>query len=601
PLSPPLTAAVPAHEVEVHMAGVTQVALLHRRADLACGLTVNGPALIADSTSTIAVEPDWSAEVLADQSLLLRRSTPRAAAADDLHADPVRLAIFGGIFMGIAEEMGAALQRSAASVNIRERLDYSCALFDDAGCLIANAPHIPVHLGSMGDSVRALIASRLADGRGLVAGDVYATNDPYRGGTHLPDITVIQPVFAGGDRPAFFVAARGHHADIGGIAPGSMPADSRSIEDEGVVLRDALVVDGGRFCETALRALLSDGPWPARNIDQNIADLAAQVAACARGAAGLEQLVRERGLGVVTAYMAHVQAHAERSARRLIRGLADGRFSVETDEGAVVCVAMRVATQSGALTVDFTGTSAQRPGNTNAPLSVVRAAVLYVLRLLVGEAVPLNDGFLRPVTLIVPPGSMLNPRYPAAIVAGNVETSQVITDALLGALGAMAGSQGTMNNFTFGDDALQYYETIAGGTGAGPGFAGASAVQSHMTNSRLTDPEVLEARFPVLVEAFGVRRGSGGAGQWSGGDGVVRRLRFRKAMAANILSNNRRIAPFGLAGGGDGIPGDNRVERADGTVDRFPATASFALSAGDVVVIETPGGGGYGAACKGER
>lgn len=580
--------------VEAYMAGAMHRAPLLARARLAPGGRVEGPALVRDDTSMIVLEPGWSGDIRADGGLLLRRTGPRTGDVAGTAIDPVRLAIFAGLFMGIAEEMGAALQRSAASVNIRERLDYSCALFDAEGRLVANAPHIPVHLGSMGDSVRAIIASRSADGRGMVPGDVYATNDPYRGGTHLPDITVIQPVFAGGERPAFYVAARGHHADIGGIAPGSMPADSRSIDEEGVVLSDVLVVEGGALREAELRALLAGGRWPARNIAQNIADLAAQVAACARGAAGLMQLVDERGADSVTAYMTHVQTHAEQCARALISGLADGAFAVETDEGAVVRVAVRVDAGAGGLTVDFTGTSEQRPGNTNTPLSVVRAAVLYVLRVLVGEDVPLNDGFLRPVTLVVPAGSMLNPHYPAAIVAGNVETSQVITDAMFGALGAMAASQGTMNNFTFGDDALQYYETIAGGTGAGPGFAGASAVQSHMTNSRLTDPEVLEARYPVVVDSFAIRRGSGGAGEWSGGDGVVRRLRFNQPMRANILSNNRQVAPFGLAGGAGGAPGANRVEREGGAVECLTATAAFALTAGDVVVIETPGGGGYG-------
>ncbi|WP_375380447.1 hydantoinase B/oxoprolinase family protein [uncultured Sphingomonas sp.] len=587
--------------VEVAMAGARHRAMLHRREALAAGAVVAGPALIVDETSTTAVEPDWSAAVLDDGTLRLTRTAPRAApgAADasvDASVDPVRLAIFAGLFMGLAEEMGSALQRSAASVNIRERLDFSCAIFDAAGHLVANAPHIPVHLGSMGDCVRHLIASRSADGRGMRPGDAYALNDPYRGGTHLPDITVVQPVFAGGDVPAFYVAARGHHADVGGISPGSMPADSRSIHDEGVMLEDVLVVAEGRLRDAELRALFGGGPYPARNVDQNMADLAAQLAACRRGAAGLDRLVGEQGLAVVAAYMEHVQAHAETLARRVIRDLADGAFAYATDDGAVVRVAIGVDHDAGALTVDFTGTSEQRPGNTNAPLAVTRAAVLYTLRTLVDEDVPLNDGFLRPVTLIVPEGSMLNPRFPAAVVAGNVETSQVVTDALMGALGTMAASQGTMNNFTFGDDARQYYETIAGGAGAGPGFAGASAVQTHMTNSRLTDPEVLETRFPVLLEEFSIRRGSGGAGAWTGGDGAIRRLRFLQPMRANTLSNHRAVAPFGLAGGDDGAVGANRVERADGRVEMLGAVASADMMPGDVFVIETPGGGGYGSA-----
>ena len=583
--------------VDVTMAGACHAAMLHRREALGSGAVIAGPAMIVDETSTTAVEPGWSATVLDDGTLRLARTAPRAAPGmEDASVDPVRLAIFAGLFMGLAEEMGSALQRSAASVNIRERLDFSCAIFDAAGHLVANAPHIPVHLGSMGDCVRHLMASRSRDGRGMRPGDAYAINDPYRGGTHLPDITVVQPVFAGRDTPAFFVAARGHHADVGGTSPGSMPADSRSIHDEGVVLDDVLIVADGRLRDAELRALFAGGPLPARNVDQNMADLAAQLAACARGAAGLGRLCAEQGLDVVSAYMEHVQAHAETLARRAIRTLTDGTFAYPTDDGAVVRVAVRVDRDAGALTVDFTGTSDQRPGNTNAPLAVTRAAVLYVLRTMVVEDTPLNDGFLRPVTLIVPEGSMLNPCFPAAVVAGNVETSQVVTDALMGALGAMAASQGTMNNFTFGDDTRQYYETIAGGAGGGPGFAGASAVQTHMTNSRLTDPEILETRFPVLLEEFTVRRGSGGAGEWRGGDGATRRVRFLQPMRANILSNHRIVAPFGLAGGGDGGVGANRIERADGRIEALGAIASADMAPGDVFVIETPGGGGYGSA-----
>ena len=581
-------------QVPVHLAGERRTIPLVRREALGTGDTIAGPALVVDPTSTVTIEPGWSGEILGDGALLLTRREPRAAATAGAAVDPVRLAIFAGLFMGLAEEMGEALRRSAASVNIRERLDFSCAIFDAAGNLIANAPHIPVHLGSMGDSVRALVASRAGDGRGMRPGDAYAINDPFRGGTHLPDITVVQPVFAGEGAPAFFVAARGHHADVGGTSPGSMPADSRSIDEEGVVLSDFLLVADGTFREAALREALGGGRWPARNIDQNVADLRAQLAACARGAAGLARLAAEQGSGTVTAYMEHVQAHAETLARRLIRTLDDGSFAYETDDGACVRVAVTVDRAAGALTVDFAGTSGQRPGNTNAPFAVVRAAVLYVLRVLVGEDAPLNDGFLRAVTLRVPEGSMLNPRPPAAVVAGNVETSQVVTDALFGALGAMAASQGTMNNFTFGDADRQYYETIAGGAGAGLGFVGASAVQTHMTNSRLTDPEVLETRFPVRLEEFSIRRGSGGTGRWPGGDGAVRRLRFLAPMRANILSNHRRVAPFGLAGGGAGAVGHNAVERADGGRETLGAVASIDLRPGDLVAIETPGGGGYG-------
>ncbi|HEU0066395.1 MAG TPA: hydantoinase B/oxoprolinase family protein, partial [Sphingomonas sp.] len=488
-----------------------------------------------------------------------------------------------------------ALRRSAASVNIRERLDFSCAVFDGFGNLIANAPHIPVHLGSMGESIRTVIDRR---GGTMRRGQVYAINDPYRGGTHLPDITVVMPVFAQGqgldEAPAFFVAARGHHADVGGISPGSMPSDSISIEQEGVVFDNVLIVDEGRLLEDEVRAIFGSGLYPARSPDQNIADLAAQIAACARGAAGLHRLVSEYGGDVVRAYMAHVQDDAEAAVRALIGGLEDGAARIGMDNGAEVVVAVRVDRDARTLTVDFTGTSPQLPSNFNAPLAVVRAAVLYVVRLLLDQPIPLNDGCMRPVTIVVPPGSMLHPHFPAAVVAGNVETSQAVTDALLAALGAMAGSQGTMNNFTFGDATHQYYETIAGGTGAGRGFAGADAIQSHMTNSRLTDPEVMETRFPVLVEEFSIRRGSGGAGATRGGDGTIRRVRFLEPMRANILSNRRRIAPAGLGGGSDGKPGINRVERVDGSVETLGATAGVDMAAGDVFVIETPGGGGYG-------
>ena len=595
----PERSAPPIATVESWMENGAHETPLHDRAGLAAGFRIDGPALIVDPVATTVVEPGWRAAVDVQGNLLLSRYLPRSTTqAAGAEIDPVRLEIFAGLFMAIAEEMGAALRQSASSVNIRERLDFSCALFDRRGNLVANAPHIPVHLGSMGESIRTIIARRgeKADGRGMRPGDAYALNAPYQGGTHLPDITVIMPVFAeaGDQEPAFFVAARGHHADVGGISPGSMPSDSRSIEEEGVILDNVLLVDEGRLREAELRYLLRSNRWPARNPDQNVADLSAQIAACARGGEALRKLASEQGRDTVSAYMEHVQANAEAAVRALIGGLADGAYEVELDNGAIIKVAVRVDRTAREAVIDFTGTSAQLPGNFNAPLSVVRAAVLYVMRLLVDQPIPLNDGCLRPVTIVVPEGSMLNPRHPAAVVAGNVETSQAITDALLGALGAMAASQGTMNNFTFGNERHQYYETIAGGSGAGPGFDGAPAVQTHMTNSRLTDPEILETRFPVLVEAFAIRRGSGGGGEWRGGDGAIRRIRFREAMHANILSNRRRIAPPGLAGGGDGAAGINRIERVDGSVETLPATASAELAAGDVFVIETPGGGGYG-------
>jgi 5-oxoprolinase (ATP-hydrolysing) len=569
------------------------------RATLTPGAVIPGPALIVDPSATTVVEPGWQAEVDPRANLILTRSAPRETAhALCTDADPVMLEVFNNLFMAVAEEMGVALQNTASSVNIKERLDFSCALFDRDGALIANAPHIPVHLGSMGDSIRTIIAARGGgrDRRGMKAGDAYVLNAPYRGGTHLPDVTVVMPVFAadGDGEPAWYVAARGHHADIGGIAPGSMPPDSLSILEEGVLLDNVLLVDSGRFLEAGFRALLAEGEWPARNPDRNVSDIKAQIAACARGAAELRRVAAEYGREVIDAYMAHVQANAEEAVRRLIGSLRDGSFRYKMDNGAEVCVTVTVDKDSRSAIVDFTGTSAQQPNNFNAPYSICRAATLYVFRTMVDDAIPMNDGCLRPIRLIVPEGSMLNPHYPAAVVAGNVETSQVITDALFAACRALAPSQGTMNNFTFGDERRQYYETIAGGAGAGPGFEGASAVQTHMTNSRLTDPEVLETRYPVLLERFAIRRGSGGAGRHRGGDGVERHLRFLEPMRANILSNRRKVPPRGIEGGGDAAPGVNQVIRADGTLETLSATASAEMRPGDLFIIKTPGGGGFG-------
>jgi 5-oxoprolinase (ATP-hydrolysing) len=565
------------------------------------GEEITGPAVITEATSTTVVEPGWTAKRASDGTLVLARSTPaNHARAIGTDADPVMLEIFNNLFMAIAEEMGVALQATATSVNIKERLDFSCALFDRDGALIANAPHIPVHLGSMGESIRTIIDSRGAnrDGRGIRRGDAYVLNDPYRGGTHLPDITVIVPVFYSDDNaePSAFVAARGHHADIGGIAPGSMPPDSRTIRDEGVLIDNVLMVDEGHFRESETRELLGSGPHPARNIDRNISDLRAQLAACVRGAEGLVDSVRDYGAEVIHAYMHHVLANAEESVRRLLGRLDDGAFDYEMDNGAHVRVAIRIDKEARSATFDFTGTSDQLPDNFNAPYSIVRAASLYVLRTLIDDPIPMNDGCLRPVELIVPDGSMLSPRYPAAVVAGNVETSQVVTDALFAATGKLAPSQGTMNNFTFGNERHQYYETIAGGSGAGPDHDGTSAVQTHMTNSRLTDPEILETRHPVRLERFEIRRGSGGPGKHHGGDGVIRDLRFLEPMRANILANRRRIPPRGIEGGGDARPGRNWVERVDGSIEQLTATASAEMRPGDRFVIETPGGGGYGAA-----
>jgi 5-oxoprolinase (ATP-hydrolysing) len=494
--------------------------------------------------------------------------------------------------MSIAERMGVTLEKTARSVNIKERLDFSCALFDRDGGLIANAPHMPVHLGSMGESVRAVKERR----EGVFApGEVFALNDPYHGGTHLPDITVVSPVFdEAGRELLFFVASRGHHADVGGVTPGSMPPDSLTIADEGVLLDCVPLVENGQFREEALLALLGSGPYPARNSAQNIGDLKAQIAANEQGARDLHRIVRLHGLPTVNAYMSHVQDNAEEQVRRAIGVLRDGAFSVSLDNGATIKLTVSIDRTKRSAKVDFTGTSAQLPNNFNAPSAVCRAAVLYVFRTLVDDDIPMNEGCLRPIEIVIPEGSMLAPKSPAAVVAGNVETSQCIVDALFGALRVMASAQGTMNNLTFGNQWHQYYETICGGSGAGNGFDGTDAVQTHMTNSRLTDPEVLEWRFPVLVESFRIRRGSGGGGRWRGGDGVVRRLRFLEPMTAAILANRRRVAPFGLSGGMDGAVGRTWLLRVDGTVQELAPQDRVAVIPGDALVVETPGGGGYG-------
>ncbi|PZO02367.1 MAG: 5-oxoprolinase [Alphaproteobacteria bacterium] len=584
--------------VQVRMAGAEHQTPVHRRDQLTVGVEINGPALLLEDTGTTVVEPGWRARVDPARNLILDRVVPLPArVAVGTMVDPIMLEVFNSRFMACAEQMGEALRATAYSVNIKERLDFSCAIFDAGGALIANAPHIPVHLGSMGESIRTVILSRggETDGRGLRRSDVYMLNAPYNGGTHLPDITVIVPVFLGDDAaPTFFVAARGHHADVGGLTPGSMPPTSTTVEEEGVLIDDFLLVDEGTLRDAATRALFASGPYPSRNVDQNMADLKAQIASCARGAAELHRMVDEFGREVVAAYMGHIQDNAEEAVRRAIAALKPGSFTLEMDDGAEIRVQIDVDTVAREAVVDFTGTSGQRPTNFNAPLSITRAATLYVFRTLVDDAIPLNEGCLKPIRLIVPPGSMLNPRYPAAVVAGNVETSQAVVDCLYGALGVLAASQGTMNNFTFGDANRQYYETIAGGSGAGPDFDGTSAVQTHMTNSRLTDPEVLETRFPVLLEEFSIRRGSGGEGRQTGGDGTTRRVRFLEPLTSAILSNHRRTPPFGVAGGAAGAVGVNQVERADGTVEALGSTASVEMAVGDVFVIKTPGGGGFG-------
>jgi len=572
--------------------GVAHDAPVFERTYLAEGFATHGPALILEQGATTYVAPGWSATMNAHGDIILRRTARIKRTAIGTRADPILLEVFNNRFMGVAEEMGLALQTTASSVNIKERLDFSCAVFDETGGLVANAPHIPVHLGSMSDSVREIIRQR---GATMCADDVYMLNAPHAGGTHLPDITVIAPVILDGDTaPAFFTAARGHHADIGGITPGSMPPDSKRIEDEGVLIENFLLVRDGTLLEAETRSLFASGPHPARDINRNIADLKAQIASCVRGVDELKRLVAHYGREGVAAYMRHVQDNAEEQIRRVIDTLKPGAFAVTMDNGATVKVAVTPDHAARTVRIDFTGTSEQQQNNFNAPLAITRAATLYVFRTLVDDNIPLNEGCLKPIEIIVPEGSLLNPKRGAAVVAGNVETSQVVVDALYGALGALAASQGTMNNFTFGDAQRQYYETICGGSGAGPGFDGANVVQTHMTNSRLTDPEVLETRFPVLVERFGVRRGSGGAGAHHGGDGAIRRIRFRAPMTAAMLANRRSTKPFGLDGGGEGKAGANWIERTDGGVTKLGATGKADVAPGDVFVIETPGGGGFG-------
>jgi 5-oxoprolinase (ATP-hydrolysing) len=609
------------------------------RERLAPGARIDGPAVIAEKNATTVVEPGWQAVVRAGGALELQRMRPRAARqAIGTEADPVMLEVFNNLFMNIAEQMGLRLQNTAYSVNIKERLDFSCALFDAQGQLIANAPHMPVHLGSMSESIRTVIERNPA----MQPGDVYVLNDPYHGGTHLPDVTVVTPVFldevpsgtlraepvdapagpgtAPPRAPAFYVASRGHHADIGGSTPGSMPPFSATIDEEGVLLDNVLLVRDGVLREPELRALLSGGRWPARNPEQTLADLRAQIAANEKGVQELRAMVAQFGLPTVAAYMRHVQDNAEESVRRVITALArrpagaapgsaeagEGRFDLELDNGAHIRVRIAVDAAAREAEIDFTGTSAQLPNNFNAPKAVTMAAVLYVFRTLVDDDIPLNAGCLKPLRVTVPEGCMLNPRPPGAVVAGNVETSMCVTNALFGALGLMAASQCTMNNFTFGNERHQYYETISGGTGAGVwtgpdgqvtgGYDGTSVVQAHMTNSRLTDPEVLEFRFPVRLDSYEIRQGSGGTGRWRGGDGGVRRVRFLEPMTASILSNGREVPAFGLAGGGPGALGINRVERADGRVEMLRHIGSAQMNPGDVFVIETPGGGGFGVA-----
>ena len=580
--------------VAMFSGGAEHATPVYDRTTLLAGDVIAGPALVREANATTVIEPGWSAEITALDHMLLRRVVPQArrVPAGSARPDPVLLELFNNLFMNVAEQTGAVLQNTSMSVNIKERLDFSCAIFDAAGNLVANAPHVPVHLGAMGESVRTVLNAR---GATLKPGDVVALNNPFNGGTHLPDVTVITPVFdANGSNILFFVGSRGHHADIGGITPGSTPPDSHTLEEEGVVIDDFLLVDGGEFREAPLRELLASAKFPARSPDVNIADIAAQVAANEKGVQELGRVVAQFGWETVAAYMRHVMDNAEESVRRVIARIGNGAFNYTMDDGSLLRVAVTVDQASRSATVDFTGTAAQSRGNFNAPPAVTRAVVLYVFRCLVGDDIPLNDGCLKPIRLIVPDGSFLAPHPGAAVVAGNTEVSQATCNALFGALGSIACSQATMNNFLFGDATRQYYETICGGTGAGPGFDGTSAIQTHMTNTRMTDPEVLELRYPVRLEEFSIRRGSGGTGKWQGGDGSVRRLRFLEPMTAVIVASRRNVPPFGLAGGHDGAAGRQWVERGNGPPEILTGTDRAELEAGDAFVIETPGGGGYG-------
>jgi len=593
---------VPRREtVRMYSGGQWLEAALVVREDLRPGDVIAGPAIIAEKNATTVVEPGWEAVLTALDHLVLDRRVPRTVTyAVGTKVDPVLLEVFNNLFMNIAEQMGLQLQNTAYSVNIKERLDFSCALFDAQGNLIANAPHMPVHLGSMGESIKTVIRENA--GR-MQRGDVYALNDPYHGGTHLPDVTVITPVYLGGE-PTFYVGSRGHHADIGGITPGSMPPFSTRIEEEGVQINNVKLVDRGVLLEAEMVALLQSGEFPSRNPQQNMADLKAQIAANEKGVQELRKMVDQFGLDVVQAYMRHVQDNAEESVRRVITRLKDSAFTLPLDNGAQIQVAVRVNAAQRSAEIDFSGTSVQQLNNFNAPTAVCMAAVLYVFRTLVDDDIPLNAGCLKPLKVIIPQGSMLNPNPPASVVAGNVETSSCITNALYGALGVMAASQCTMNNFTFGNAMHQYYETISGGSGAGAvtdsdgavvgGFEGTSVVQTHMTNSRLTDPEVLEFRFPVRLESYEIREGSGGTGRWNGGHGGVRRVRFLEDMTASILSNGRLHGAFGMAGGQPGKVGVNRVVRSDGSVEELGHIGQAEMKPGDIFEIHTPGGGGYG-------
>ncbi len=626
----------PARRTRFFSSGKWQRALVYTRDTLAPGHKVKGPAIVIEPHQTVVVEHGWQAELTAKDHLVLRRVQKlKRTRAIGTHADPVMLEVFNNLFMSIAEQMGVALQNTAYSVNIKERLDFSCAVFDGTGSLVANAPHMPVHLGSMDRAVETII--RENKGR-IRPGNVYAINAPYNGGTHLPDITVCTPVFSspsplvgeggvggreathrsrrmskrqssperrlstptpdpspqGGGEILFWVASRGHHADVGGISPGSMSPNATTIDQEGVYIDNFRLVERGRFREKETYQLLQGAKYPARNPLQNVNDIKAQIAANEMGVRELRKMVRYFTLPVARAYMRHVQDNAAESVRRVIDRLHDSTFAIETDQGSTIKVCIAVDKKKREATVDFTGTSPQQPSNFNAPEPVTRAAVLYVFRVMVDDDIPMNAGCLRPIRIIIPKKSMLTPEFPAAVVAGNVETSQEVTNCLFGALGAMAAAQGTMNNLNFGNARYQYYETICSGSPAGPGFPGTDAVHTHMTNTRLTDPEILEFRYPVLLEDFHIRKNSGGRGEWNAGDGIRRTIRFLEKMECTILSGHRRVPPFGLAGGGDGQVGENSVRRNDGSIEKLQGCDATVIDAGEAVIIQTPTAGGYG-------
>ncbi len=565
---------------------------LYRRNAIKSGYNITGPAIIVEPTGTNIVEAGWLAQIDDHGNLIMTRVTPRSSIEDiTVEADPIMLEVFNNLFMSIAEQMGASLANTAHSVNIKERLDYSCAIFDSDGGLVANAPHVPVHLGSMGESVHTIL--KLNKGK-IKPGDVFMMNAPFNGGTHLPDVTVVTPVFNGeGTEILFAVASRGHHADIGGKTPGSAPPDSTHIDEEGVLIENFKIVDAGTLRKQETEDLLASGKYPCRNIKQNMADLYAQIAANETGVSEIKKMISQFGLKVVQAYMGHVQDNAEQSVRRIIEVLKETEYTYKLDNGSVIKVAIKINREEKSAEIDFRGTSEQNPGNYNAPIAIARAAVLYVFRTLVGSDIPLNEGCMKPIKLIFPECSMINPKYPAAVIAGNTEVSQAITEALFGALGVVAGSQGTMNNFVYGNDRYQNYETICGGAGAGPDFNGASAVHTHMTNTRMTDPEVLENRFPVRVEEFSIRRGSGGNGDHTGGDGIIRKLQFLEQSQATVLSSNRVTQPFSVGGAEPGKSGQNMVITKDGQKIELKGNDSYHMNVGDVFVMETPGGGGF--------